>query len=63
MTFFCTDEHIDQMLIGRTRAILREIREIDSETTTGEAFRKYIRRWMDDLDRAMPVRESKEGSI
>lgn len=46
MSFFCPDESLYSTLIGRTLAELREIELIDSETTTAEAFRKYVRRYI-----------------
>lgn len=42
MHYFCPDLELDRQLIGRTLAELDQISEIASETTSGEAFRKYV---------------------
>jgi predicted ArsR family transcriptional regulator len=59
MTYFCRDVALDNSLIGRTLAVLSAIEEIDRETATPEAFRKYVRRYITDTRNALnAARES-----
>jgi len=54
MSYFSpTDEHMDRNLILRTLAVFNQIREIATETATGEAFRKYTLRFMEETEAAM----------
>lgn len=39
---FSPDVALDNNLINRTLAVLSQIEEISEETTTPEAFRKYV---------------------
>lgn len=55
--YFAPDPEVDRLLKGRTHGMIREIREIASETTHGEAFRKYCLKYLEELERGMDATE------
>jgi hypothetical protein len=61
MGYFSLDENVDKYLVGKTLSIVLNIRAIDADVRTPEAFRRYVLRYCDDLWRAMGEEPATSG--
>lgn len=53
--YFTPEPDLDRMLCGRTRAVFGDIRQIERDTSNGDAFRRYVLKYIEEAENKMPM--------